>query len=162
MPTKQLTIAKTDRQRVERLADLAAAFDWITFDERAQLSDVLRTADLFIRRVFGDESHYYRQFCALEFVPRDVIYNTGHYKYKEYWSTASTQFRSLLAEMRDDLALFGSPGSSGTLPDKITVPWLIHNVSWEIWVWFFGLLATAFGLGVALSQTTLIKEVLGR
>ena len=44
----------------------------------------------------------------------------------------------------------------------ITLPWLIKNVSWKLWVSFIGLLIATFIIGVSVAHTTFIKELLGK
>lgn len=45
---------------------------------------------------------------------------------------------------------------------RVTIPWLIRNVTWSVWACFIGLLITAFAAGVTAGQTTLVKELFGK
>ena len=45
------------------------------------------------------------------------------------------------------------------MPDKVTLKWLWDHVPWHVWVSLVGLLATAFALGIAFSETNLYKSL---
>ncbi|WP_180146018.1 hypothetical protein [Desulfoluna butyratoxydans] len=44
-------------------------------------------------------------------------------------------------------------------PNKITLNWLYKHVPWSFWVWFIGLLISAFSLGLIVSETPLYKVI---
>jgi hypothetical protein len=48
------------------------------------------------------------------------------------------------------------------LPEKVTMVWLVHNVPVTVWFWFVSLVLGAIVLGVAVGQTTFVKELLNK
>jgi hypothetical protein len=48
-----------------------------------------------------------------------------------------------------------------SLPEKVTLNWLVHNVPITLWLMGAGLLASAFSLGVKASTFGFIREIFG-
>jgi|ERR1043165_36288 hypothetical protein len=46
--------------------------------------------------------------------------------------------------------------------EKVTFPWLYHNVTMQVWGTLAGFVVAAFVGGVSLGQTTFIQELLGK
>lgn len=44
-------------------------------------------------------------------------------------------------------------------PEKVTIKWLYHNVSYSVWGWLLGSLAAAFAAGVAFTETPLYEAL---
>lgn len=49
--------------------------------------------------------------------------------------------------------------TNDSMPEKITLAWLFHNVPYKFWLWLVGLLFTAFIAGVQSTKLTLVQEL---
>jgi len=47
-----------------------------------------------------------------------------------------------------------------SVPEKITVPWIFKNVSWEVWIEFAGIVFGAFIVGIMLGQLSFVRELI--
>ena len=47
-------------------------------------------------------------------------------------------------------------------PEKATAAWLYHNVSISVWLWFIGIVISAFSIGIVIGQTTFVRELIGK
>lgn len=52
-------------------------------------------------------------------------------------------------------------GSSGELPDRVTLSWLRDNVPIKFWLWLVGILIATFVFGTSIGQVTLVRELYG-
>ena len=155
---------RKSKKRVEHLNSISAKLEALEFDDWTTLADIRKEAEAFVLRVYGNDSPQQERVASIRFRPVGIIYNTGHYKNREAWDEGATRMESLLSSMRHDLTTYGNPPSpdGSDLPDPVSLGWLFRNVSWKVWTWFVAALITAFTLGVALGNTTFVRELLGR
>jgi hypothetical protein len=150
------------RKTKELVENLQARLDTLpdrAFDAAYQL---LRDTSVVIRRGFGEESVYLEECRHIHFRPTDAIYNTEHYMNRAAWNDGVTRLGTVLHSMHHEISDFGLPAEDVVGgPERVTMSWLLTHVSWSVWAWFIGALVTAFTLGVALAQTTFVRELLG-
>lgn len=95
-------------------------------------------------------------FELVRFEPQGFIANSEHYLMTGAWADGSKLMGSILQGMKTELVRYGEPHPP--IPE-ITVDWLFKNLPVRLWWAFAGLLFTALGIGVALGQTTFVKEL---
>lgn len=148
------------KELVENLQGRLDSLPERAFDAAHQL---LRDTALVIRRGFGEESVYLEECRHIHFRPTDGIYNTEHYMNRAAWNDGVKRLRAVLHSMYHEISDFGLPAEDvAGGPERVTMSWLVTHVSWSVWAWFVGALITAFTFGVALAQTTFVRQLLGR
>jgi hypothetical protein len=131
----------------------------VAYQDRDTLGKLCTEIRIIVRRVFGDQSVYAHDLELLRFEPQEGIYNSEHYKMTGAWKDGCVHLAELLRAMKTELSVYGE---SDQRREARSIPWLLKNMSWEAWAALAGLLLTAVSLGVALGQTTFVKEFIGR
>jgi hypothetical protein len=69
---------------------------------------------------------------------------------------------SEVEESKDTNSLLEVQKSILELPEKVTIPWLIKNLTLQIWATIIGVLIAVGSIGVGVGQTTFYKELTGQ
>ncbi len=142
------------------LKAIESSLDEIVQDETKALNSLLRKTEVYIKKVHGEQSDYFSRYCDLNFIPREAIYNSQHYRNKEAWDSGISNFKGLLELLNYELDLKIENRSNLEFPNKITFSWLKAHVPIEWWFAFLGLLFSVFLVGVAFGELDLRKIVL--
>lgn len=150
------------RRKTKKLVDnLQARLDTLPDRNYDAAHQLLRDTILVIRRGFGETSPYLQESDRVHFRPTDGIYDSQHYMNTGAWKEGVAQLGAVLHSMRHEISNFGLPSEDAEAsPERVTISWLFTHVSWSVWAWLIGALITAFTLGVTLTHTTFIKELL--
>ena len=125
----------------QQLQEILSELGNIEFGDKEKLASLLRKTEVYLKKVFGDDSEYYERYCHLSFVPEGVIYNTGHYKNKEAWDIGMANYHSFLETVGYEFQM-KNLGSRKELeyPAHVTFHWLRMYVPIKVWLSFAGLL----------------------
>ena len=120
---------------------------------------LLRDATVFARKTFGEESPHVAELQSVMFKHPTIVYNTGHYKIKEEWSSGVQHFRSILNSMEYEIWLSSKKTTEIEPPTKITVQWLFKHVPISLWSSALAVIAAAFAAGYSSGTSNLIPKV---
>lgn len=141
------------------LKEIESSLDVIKQNETKALNSLLRKTEVYIKKVHGEKSDYLSRYCELNFIPREAIYNSQHYRNEEAWNSGISNFKGLLELLNYELYLKIDTKSEMEFPDKITFSWLKAHVPLKYWIAFAGLLMSAFLAGVAFGELNLSKII---
>jgi hypothetical protein len=131
----------------------------IQYPDYERMGHLCTDIRIVLRRVFGEQHVYSRDFELIRFRPDGLIANKEHHLMTGAWEQGCRNSAELLRAMKTELTVFGE---NQTNDGDITISWLIKNMPWEAWTALGTLVVTAFTAGAALASTTFVKELLGR
>ena len=128
--------------------------------DHATATSLVRDAHVLARTLFGSESPYLAELEQLTFRPHNIVYNEGHYMNSATWNTGCDGLKRILRSMHYELSLSLQKKSDLQSPDKVTLPWLFHNLEWQVWITFAGLIGAVFVTGVAIGRNNFFTELI--
>jgi hypothetical protein len=146
-------------KELDQLNKLISDLHDIGFGEKDKLASHLRKTEVYIKKVFGITSEYFEQFCQISFLPKGVIYNTGHYKNQEAWDGGISDYNSLLECLVYEFEMEGLRSKNELeYPKQVTLVWLKKHVPIKFWISLVSLLVASFFTGVTASEYGITKK----
>ena len=99
---------------IELIENLLESVKKITFNKLDEFKVLEKRTELIIRKLFGDESHYIKEFKNIHFFP-SVIISHGSNDWKGSFESGLKQFRDLIQIMMEDKKLSSNYENSKTI-----------------------------------------------
>ncbi|MFM2293612.1 MAG: hypothetical protein RLZZ350_25 [Verrucomicrobiota bacterium] len=142
---------------VTEIDALTARLEKLPRDDMDAAVYLTRDVLVFARKIFGEESPHVAEVQSVSFRTKGFIYNTGHYMNTAAWNDGSRNLGAVLKSMRYEASLMSKPELQP--PEKITLPWLWHHLSWQVWLSFISLLVLALSAGFFAGRVNLFVQI---
>ena len=145
---------------LSEIDSLTARLEVLQSQDHTEAISLVRDAHVLVRKLFGDDSPHLTELAQITFRPQDKIYNTGHYMIAATWDGGCKGLKEILRSMHYELNLSLQQKTELKPPEKVTIPWLYHHLSWQVWLGFVGLLVAACGGGIALGRNNFFVKAM--
>jgi hypothetical protein len=153
------TKSSDTEKALELINSLLLRIEAVKYQDRQTLDDIFTDIRLVVRRTFGQENIWMHDLDLIRFAPDGFICNSEHYLMTGAWKEGIRVTTMLLKAMNKELLTFGPVTSK---EPKITWESLWQRLPLSMWFALGSLILTVFAAGVALGQTTFIKELFGK
>jgi len=144
-------------QLVQRLIGRTHA---LKYDEHDKARVLVRDSWVIARKLFGEENAYLNGLKSIAFLPKGMLANRENEIMTGAWNGGLNQLKDVLHAMKLDLETSEDLRKVDFRPpEKITLQWLFHHMSWQGWLVLLTGFLSAFSLGIALANTTFIHEL---
>ncbi|GIM32725.1 TIR domain-containing protein [Paraclostridium bifermentans] len=103
---------------IELLRSLLEKTKNLKFEDSAELDDLMKKSELYIRKVFGENSKYIKEIHNISFYP--MVYPSSDDMKFDCWHGGKIKFTNTINTMIEELVIFGDSSQLQSVSNKIS------------------------------------------